>query len=97
METVHLLITRRRAVWRVRILSGGVIRWKCYRAEDYPTPEAVARRCAAGLVTVKPENKPHEGEEGHLRGDIRPVHDSPLFAFVGSFSLGYGSRFQLVT
>ena len=60
------------------ILSGGTIRWKCYRAEDYPTPEAVARRCAAGLVTIKPENKPHEGEEGHLRGDIRPVHDSPL-------------------
>lgn len=78
METVHLLITRRRAVWRVRILFRGTIRWKCYRAEDYPTPEAVARRCAAGLVTVKPENKPHEGKEGHLRGDIRPVHDSPL-------------------
>lgn len=75
---VHLLLTRRRSIWRVRILSGGTIRWKCYRAEDYPTPEAVARRCAEGLVTVKPENKPHEGEEDHLRGDIRPVHDSPL-------------------
>lgn len=75
---VHLLITRRGPVWRVRILSGGTISWKCYRAEDYPTPEAVVRRCAEGLVTVKPENKPHEGEEGHLHGDIRPVHDSPL-------------------
>ena len=78
VPTVHLLITLRGPVWRVRILSGGTIRWKCYRAEDYPTPEAVARRCAAGLVTVKPENKPHEGEEGHLHGDIRPVHASPL-------------------
>ena len=73
VPTVHLLITL-----RVRIRSGGTFRWKCYRSEDYPTPEAVARRCAAGLVTIKPENKPHEGEEGHLRGDIRPVHDSPL-------------------
>lgn len=75
---VHLLLTRRGPLWRVRILSGGTISWKCYRAEDYPTPEAVVRRCAEGLVTVKPENKPHEGEEGHLHGDIRPVHDSPL-------------------
>lgn len=50
METAHLLITRRRAVWRVRILSGGVIRWKCYRVADYPTPDAVARRCVEGLV-----------------------------------------------
>lgn len=48
--TAHLLITLRGPVWRVRILSGGTIRWKCYRAEDYPTPEAVARRCAEGLV-----------------------------------------------
>lgn len=75
---IHLLITRRRSVWRVRILSCGVIRWRAYRVAEYPTPEAVARRCAAGLVTVKPENKPHEGEEGHLHGDIRPVHASPL-------------------
>ena len=75
---IHLLITRSGPVWRVRILSGGVIRWRAYRVAEYPTPEAVARRCAAGLVTVKPENKPHEGEEGHLHGDISPVHDSPL-------------------
>lgn len=46
---VHLLLTRRGPLWRVRILSGGTIRWKCYRAEDYPTPEAVARRCVEGL------------------------------------------------
>ena len=38
VPTVHLLITLRGPVWRVRILSGGTIRWKCYRAEDYPTP-----------------------------------------------------------
>ena len=78
METVHLLITRRRAVWRVRILFRGSILWKSYRIAEYPTLEEAVRRCAAGLVTVKPENKPHEGEEGHLHGDIRPVHDSPL-------------------
>ena len=75
---IHLLITRSGPVWLDRILSGGVIRWRAYRVAEYPTPEAVARRCAAGLVTVKPENKPHEGEEGHLHGDISPVHDSPL-------------------
>ena len=28
MEKIHLLITRRGDVWRVRILSGGVIRWR---------------------------------------------------------------------
>ena len=80
MEKIHLLITRRGDVWRVRILipSQPRPRWRAYRVAEYPTPEAVVRRCAAGLVTVKPENKPHEGEEDHLRGDIRPVHDSPL-------------------
>ena len=78
MKLVYLLITLRGPVWRVRILSGGVIRWRAYRVAEYPTPEAVARRCAAGLVTVKPEIFPHEGEEGHLHGDIRPVHASPL-------------------
>ena len=80
MELVHLLLTLRGPVWRIRILIHGDprIRWRAYRVAEYPTPEAVVRRCAEGLVTVKPENKPHEGEEGHLHGDIRPVHDSPL-------------------
>ena len=80
MEKIHLLITRCGDVWRVRILipSQPRPRWRAYRVAEYPTPEAVVRRCAAGLVTVKPENKPHEGEEDHLRGDISPVHDSPL-------------------
>ena len=50
MELVHLLLTLRGPVWRVRILSGGTIRWKCYRAEEYSTPEAVARRCVKGLA-----------------------------------------------
>ena len=57
METVHLLITLRGPVWRVRILSGGVIRWRAYRAADYPTPEAVARRCIAGLTAAREKPK----------------------------------------
>lgn len=73
---VHLLITRHRAVWRVRILSGGTIRWKCYRAEDYPTPEAVARRCAEGLVSGH-ENDKHD--EPHGNGEEKVIqHGSPL-------------------
>ena len=76
MELVHLLITRRGPVWRVRILSGGVIRWKCYRAEDYPTPEAVARRCAEGLVSGH-ENDKHD--EPHGNGEEKVIqHGSPL-------------------
>lgn len=47
---IHLLITRSGPVWRVRILSGGVIRWRAYRVAEYPTPEAVVRRCAEGLA-----------------------------------------------
>ena len=47
---IHLLITRRGPVWRVRILSCGVIRWRAYRVAEYPTPEAVVRRCVAGLA-----------------------------------------------
>ena len=68
METVHLLITRRRAVWRVRILSGGVIRWKCYRAEDYPTPEAVFRRCTAGLVGRDKDDEHNKGHNNSYQG-----------------------------
>lgn len=76
MELVHLLITRRGPVWRVRILSGGTIRWKCYRAEDYPTPEAVARRCAEGLVSGH-ENDKHD--EPHGNGEEKVIqHGSPL-------------------
>lgn len=56
---IHLLITLRVPVWRVRILSGGTIRWKCYRAEEYPTPEAVVRRCIEGLTAAR--EKPKSG------------------------------------
>ena len=78
METIHLLITRRGPVWRVRILSGGVIRWRAYRAADYPTPEAVARRCAEGLAKQNPEDKAHEGKKGYRHDCINHFHDSPL-------------------
>ena len=85
MEKIHLLITRCGDVWRVRILipSQPRPRWRAYRVADYPTPEAVVRRCAAGLVTVKPENKPHEGEEGTFAATSGQsmIH---LFGFGGS-------------
>lgn len=78
VPTVHLLITLRGPVWRVRILSGGTIRWKCYRAEDYPTPEAVARRCAEGLAKGAPEDEAHEGKKGYRHDEISYFHASPL-------------------
>lgn len=79
METVHLLITRRRAVWRVRILSGGVIRWKCYRVADYPTPEAVARRCVEGLVAhYDPDDDTHSYDRCSNNECFRPAHGLPL-------------------
>lgn len=54
---IHLLITRRGPVWRVRILSCGVIRWRAYRVAEYPTPEAVVRRCIAGLTAAREKPK----------------------------------------
>lgn len=78
METVHLLITRRRAVWRVRILFRGSILWKSYRVAEYPTPEAVVRRCAAGLAKQSPEDKAHKGKEGYRHDGISYFHASPL-------------------
>lgn len=54
---IHLLITRRGPVWRVRILSCGVIRWRAYRVAEYPTPEAVVRRCVAGLTAAREKPK----------------------------------------
>ena len=75
---VHLLITLRRKIWRVRILSGGVICWRAYRVADYPTPEAVARRCAEGLVLHdQPKNETHEGEKSDGGESIRPAHVRP--------------------
>lgn len=76
MELVHLLITRSGPVWRVRILSGGVIRWRAYRVAEYPTPEAVARRCAEGLAR-------RGKDEGHNDNDAESYqhitqHEGPL-------------------
>lgn len=75
---VHLLITRHRAVWRVRILIPGERRprWRAYRVAEYPTPEAVARRCAAGLVSGH-ENDKHDEPHGNGEEKIIP-HGSPL-------------------
>lgn len=79
MKTVHLLLTRRRDMWRVRILSGGVIRWKCYRAAEYPTPEDVVRRCMAGLVACRaPDDEAESYEMSSTNECFSPTHDSPL-------------------
>ena len=77
---VHLLITLRGPVWRVRILILGEPRprWRAYRAADYPTPEAVARRCAAGLAKCNPEDKAHECKKGCQHDCISHFHVSPL-------------------
>ena len=76
MEKIHLLITRCGPVWRVRILSGGVIRWRAYRAADYPTPEAVARRCMAGL-SRRGEDEGHDDHDTDGNQKISQ-HGGPL-------------------
>lgn len=91
---VHLLITRRRAVWRVRILSGGVIRWRAYRVSEYPTPEAVVRRCIAGLTAAR--EKPKGGAPPMYPMRRASPHSSTGFVFVGSFNLRYGHRRERV-
>lgn len=50
---VHLLITLRGPVWRVRILIPDEPRphWRAYRVAEYPTPEAVVRRCVEKLLS----------------------------------------------
>lgn len=78
METVHLLIILRVPVWRVRILIHGDprIRWRAYRVAEYPTPEAVARRCAAGLVSGHEDDK---HDESHGNGEEKVIqHGVPL-------------------
>lgn len=64
MEKIHLLITLRGDVWRVRILIHGDprIRWRAYRVAEYPTPKAVARRCAEGLLAVAQHKAQKEQE-----------------------------------
>ena len=64
MEKIHLLITRCGDVWRVRILIPRQPRprWRAYRVAEYPTPEAVARRCMAGL-SRRGEDERHDDHD----------------------------------
>lgn len=82
VPTVHLLITLRGPVWRVRILIPGQPRphWRAYRVAEYPTPEAVARRCAEGLFAseVAPEDKTTPCDTSDNDNGFRPVHGLPL-------------------
>lgn len=75
---VHLLLTRRRSIWRVRILIPGEPRpcWRTYRAEDYPTPEAVARRCVEGLAR-RSKNQEHANSHDERKQDVTQ-HGLPL-------------------
>lgn len=75
MEKIHLLITRRGPVWRVRILSGGVIRWRAYRVAEYPTPEAVVRRCAEGLA-LRGKDEGHDDNDAESNEHVK--HEGPL-------------------
>ena len=78
MEKIHLLITRCGPVWRVRILIHGDprIRWRAYRAAEYPTPEAVARRCMAGL-SRRGEDERHDDHDANGNQKISQ-HGGPL-------------------
>lgn len=73
---IHLLITRRGPVWRVRILSCGVIRWRAYRVAEYPTPEAVFRRCIAGLAR-RGKDEGHDDNDAESYQHITQ-HEGPL-------------------
>lgn len=72
---IHLLITRRGPVWRVRILSCGVIRWRAYRVAEYPTPEAVVRRCVAGLAR-RGKDEGHDDNDAESNEHVK--HEGPL-------------------
>ena len=78
MEKIHLLITRRGGVWRVRILipSQPRPRWRAYRVAEYPTPEAVVRRCMTGLA-FRSKNQEHDNSHAERKQDVTQ-HDSPL-------------------
>lgn len=78
MEKIHLLITRRGPVWRVRVLIHGDprIRWRAYRVAEYPTPEAVVRRCMAGL-SRRGEDERHDDHDTDSDQKISQ-HDGPL-------------------
>ena len=72
---IHLLITRSGPVWRVRILSCGVIRWRAYRVAEYPTPEAVVRRCAEGLAR-RGKDEGHNDYDADSNEHVK--HEGPL-------------------
>lgn len=78
MEKIHLLITRRGPVWRVRILipSQPRPRWRAYRVTEYPTPEAVARRCITGL-SRRGEDEGHDAHDTDGNQKISQ-HGGPL-------------------
>ena len=82
VPTVHLLITLRGPVWRVRILIPGqpCPHWRAYRVAEYPTPEAVARRCAERLVAseVAPEDEANSCDTCEFNKRFRPAHGLPL-------------------
>lgn len=75
---VHLLLTRRRSIWRVRILIPGepVPRWKSYREAEYSTPEAVVRRCVEGLAR-RGEDEHHDDHDTDGNQKISQ-HGGPL-------------------
>ena len=75
-----MLIVLRGPVWRVRILIHGDsrIRWRAYRVAEYPTPEAVAQRCAEGLTKSSPNDKTDDGQLYDNHDRFRPVHGLPL-------------------
>ena len=73
---IHLLITRSGPVWRVRILSCGVIRWRAYRVAEYPTPETVVRRCVAGLAR-RGKDEGHDDNDAESYQHITQ-HEGPL-------------------
>ena len=72
---IHLLLTRSGPVWRVRILSCGVIRWRAYRVAEYPTPEAVVRRCAEGLAR-RGKDEGHDDNDAESNEHVK--HEGPL-------------------
>lgn len=74
---IHLLITRRGPFWRVRILIPGEPRprWRAYRVAEYPTPEAVVRRCAEGLAR-RGKDEGHNDNDADSNEHVK--HEGPL-------------------
>lgn len=74
---IHLLITKSVPVWRVRILIPGEPhpRWRAYRVAEYPTPEAVVRRCVAGLAR-RGKDEGHNDNDAESNEHVK--HEGPL-------------------